>query len=62
VELRAWMDLKDIDIYEASRAFGVSTFAVKKWLNKERTPRSAMQIKVKKITKGEVCPNDWIKE
>lgn len=62
MDLRKWMDVKNIDVFEAARAFGVSIYAVKKWLNGERTPRSATQLKIKKITKGDICPNDWIKE
>ncbi len=58
--LREWMDKTDIDVYEAARAFGVSIYAVKKWLKKERTPRPAMQAKIKKVTKGSVTGDDWV--
>ncbi len=60
--LREWMDATEIDVYEAARAFGVSTFAIKKWLKGDRIPRPKTQSKIKKITKGKVDGNSWIKE
>jgi hypothetical protein len=54
------MKRTDIDVYEAARAFGVSTFAIKKWLKGERTPRPKMQTKIKNITKGFVSGDDWM--
>lgn len=60
--LRQWMDKTDIDVFEASRAFGVSVYAVKKWLKNERVPRPKMQAKIKKVTRGAVQPNDWCGE
>jgi hypothetical protein len=56
------MDKTDIDVFEASRAFGVSVYAVKKWLKNERVPRPKMQAKIKKVTRGAVQPNDWCGE
>ena len=58
--LREWMDKTDIDIFEAARAFGVSIHAVRKWLRGERIPRTAMQSKIRKITKGQVDGSDWL--
>ena len=58
--LREWMDAKDINILEACKAFGCSQHALKKWLNKTRRPRSKMQAKIKKVTQGQVAPNDWV--
>ena len=34
MRLLDWMTKTDIDVLEASRAFGVSVFAVKKWLKR----------------------------
>jgi hypothetical protein len=59
MNLRAWMDKVDIDVFEAARAFGVSIYAIKKWLKGERTPRPATQAKIKKVTKGDVTGDDW---
>lgn len=59
--LREWMDKLDITIDEAARSFDVSIFAVKKWLNGQRIPRPTAQRKIKKITRGDVTPADWIK-
>jgi hypothetical protein len=58
--LRQWMDKTDIDVFEAARAFGVSIFAVKKWLRGERVPRPKTQTKIKRITKGSVTAEDWL--
>ena len=59
--LREWMDKTDIDVFEAARAFGVSIYAVKKWLRGERIPRDAMKAKIKKVTKNGVTGDDWVK-
>ncbi len=55
-----WMKKTNIDILEASRAFGVSPFAIKKWLKSDRTPRPKTQKLIKKITKGAVSGDDWM--
>lgn len=60
MRLQEWMEKTDIDVFEAARAFGVSIHGVRKWLRGERIPRSKMQAKIKKITKGDVSPNDWV--
>ena len=60
MRLLDWMTKTDIDVLEASRAFGVSVFAVKKWLSGDRTPRPKMQAKIKRITRGAVTGDDWV--
>ena len=40
--LMAWMEKTGTDIIQAADAFGVSTFAIKKWLKGERTPFSIL--------------------
>lgn len=62
MNLRAWLDKSNMDVLEAAKTFGVSVFAVKKWLKGERTPRGPMQIKIKKMTKGQVDGNSWMKD
>jgi hypothetical protein len=61
MSLQEWMEKTELTILEASRAFDVSTHAVRKWLLGTRIPRSATQRKIKKVTKGAVTPSDWIK-
>ena len=56
------MDKSETDILEAAELFGVSVYAVKKWLNGDRIPRPATQTKIKKLTKGAVSGDDWMKE
>lgn len=58
--LRDWMDKNNIGILEAAKSFGVSVFAVKKWLNGDRIPRSKTQATIKKITKGAVTGDSWV--
>lgn len=60
MRLLEWMNSKDIDVFEAARAFGVSIHGVRKWLRGERIPRSKMQAKITRVTKGAVTPNDWV--
>lgn len=60
MKLRKWMEANGLDVYEASKAFDVSIYAVKKWLKEERIPRSKMQSKIKKVTKGAVSGDDWM--
>lgn len=60
MRLREWMDKTDIDLYETARAFNISIYAVRKYLRGERTPRPAIQAKIKKITKGAVTGDDWV--
>lgn len=59
--LREWMDKTDIDVFEAARAFDVSIYAVKKWLRGERIPRDTTKAKIKKVTKGQVNGDDWVR-
>ena len=60
MRLIEWMNKTDIDIFEAARAFNVSIYAVRKYLRGERTPRPAIQAKIKKVTKGAVTGDDWV--
>ncbi len=60
MRLQEWMEKTDIDVFEAARAFGVSIHGIRKWLRRERIPRSKMQAKINRVTKGAVTPNDWI--
>lgn len=62
--LSEWMTSTKITPDELSRVLGdgASVFGIRKWLQGKRTPRSAMQLKIKKLTKGKVTPNDWVRE
>ena len=62
MRLQDWMEKTDTDIIEAARMFGVSIYAVKKWLRGDRIPRDDMKRKIRKLTKGLVDGNDWIEE
>lgn len=39
---------------------GFSIYAVRKWLNGERIPRDLNKLKIAKITKNKVQPQDWL--
>lgn len=45
---------------EFARKAGVSIHAVRKWVRDERVPRPRTIMKIKKITKGAVTPEDWM--
>jgi len=62
MRLQDWMEKTDTDIIETARMFGVSVYAVKKWLRGDRIPRDDMKRKIRKLTKGLVDGNDWIEE
>ncbi|QRM44004.1 helix-turn-helix transcriptional regulator [Rhizobium sp. BG4] len=38
----------------------VSVSGARKWMNGERVPRPEQMRKIAEVTKGEVCPNDFI--
>jgi hypothetical protein len=61
MELKEWILKLDIDMVQAAKSFGVSHHAIRKWLRHERTPRPAMQRKIKRISRGAITPSDWIK-
>src|SRR5258708_5806224 len=64
MRLREWMDKTNTDVLKFAELTGSSVHTVKKWLkNREkdgRTPRPAMQTKIRNVTKGDVMPNDWV--
>lgn len=49
---------------ETARAFsvraGVSIHAIRKWVRNERVPRPRTIMKIKKLTRGDVGPDDWM--
>jgi hypothetical protein len=64
VILRQWMDQKSFGILQISKELKVSPHTVKKWLRcgqkDGRTPRPAMQARIREFTQGAVQPNDWV--
>jgi len=62
MRLQDWMEKTNTDIEATAKMFGVSIYAVKKWLRGDRIPRDAMKAKIRKITKGAINGNDWIEE
>jgi uncharacterized protein YjcR len=57
-----WLQEKDIDIYQAAEMIGCSPFAVRKWIRRERTPRPETIIKIKKLSRGAVNGDSWLKD
>lgn len=60
MKLIDWLRDTENDIHSAAEAFGVSIYAVRKWIRGERTPRPKMQAKIKRVTRGQVTGNDWV--
>ena len=58
--LKEYLDSKDIYYRDFADEAGVSIYAVRKWLNGERTPRDRTKAKIAKITKNAVKAQDWI--
>lgn len=54
--------LRESGIYyrDFASAGGFSIYAVRKWLNGERIPRDLNKVKIAKLTKDKVQPQDWI--
>ena len=62
MRLQDWMEKTDTDILATAKLFGVSVYAIKKWLRGERIPRDRMKAKIRRITRGAINGNDWIEE
>jgi len=64
MQLREWMDETNTDVLKVAELTGSSVHTVKKWLKcfekDGRTPRPAMQAKIRTVTNGKVMPNDWV--
>jgi transposase len=64
VRLREWMDKTNTSILQVAERTGSSVHTVKKWLKcfekDGRTPRPAMQAKIRDMSGGDVMPNDWV--
>ena len=66
MRLREWMEKTNTDVLKFAGLTGTSPHTVKKWLlcgqpqKDGRTPRPAMQAKIREITGGDVMPNDWV--
>jgi len=58
------MHQKSFDILAIAKKLEVSPHTVKKWLRcgqkDGRTPRPAMQARIREFTDGAVQPNDWV--
>ena len=62
MRLQEWMDKENKGILWLMGQLDVSSFAIKKWIAGQRTPRQSMQQAIFKLTDGKVSPNDWILE
>jgi len=57
-----WLISKDMDVYKAAELIGCSPFAVRKWIRRERTPRPETIAKIRKLSKGQVNGDSWLKD
>jgi len=58
--LKDYLQKNDIYYRDFAEEIGVSIFAVRKWLNGERTPRDRTKALISKATNGKVQAQDWI--
>lgn len=58
--LKDYLSKNGIYYRDFAEEVGVSIYAVRKWLNGERTPRDKTKALIAKVTKGAVQAQDWI--
>ena len=59
MDLRRYLDARNIPIAVFAETLGVSVQAVHRYLNGERVPRPDVMIRIKQVTNGAVKPNDF---
>lgn len=58
--LAEYMAERGLSDEEMAERIGCSSFAVKKWRYRERTPRGAAMRRIKEATGGEVTADDFL--
>ena len=59
MDLRRYLDARNIPITAFAETLGVSVQAVHRYLNGERLPRPDVMMRIKQATKGAVRPDDF---
>lgn len=61
MKLRAWRQREGLTATFLAAQLGVSLPSVSQWEKGNRTPKLDVMLRVKKYTKGAVCPEDFEK-
>jgi len=59
MELKKWMNFKNMNASTFARIIGMSRGQVQKWITKGAIPKPEIMIKIFKTTKEAVTPNDF---
>lgn len=59
-KLRVYLRQQGLSNQSFADEVGVSIFAVRKWLNGERTPRDKTKVKIARATKNVIKVQDWL--
>lgn len=59
MQLRTYLEGTGTSVREFADLTGVTIFAVRKWLNGERTPKTRTVKLIDQITSGKVSLDDW---
>lgn len=60
MQLRDYLQLEGETARQFSKRIGVTIHAIRKWVRGERVPRPRTMVKIRKLTKGAVTPDDWM--
>ena len=60
MELKEYLTLSGISNADFATQIGVSIFALRKYLRKERMPRPVTLARIRKVTKGAVSGDSWL--
>lgn len=60
MQLRDYLRLEGEQPFDFAQRTGVTIHAVRKWIDRTRTPRPSTILKIQEVTKGAVTANDWL--
>ena len=60
MQLKTYLDKRGLTILEFACLLGVSHQAVRRYLHGERLPQRDIMLRIAKVTKGKVRPDDWL--
>jgi transcriptional regulator with XRE-family HTH domain len=59
MDLRSYLDVRDMSIAVFADLLGVSVQTVHRYVNRERLPRPDVMVRIAEVTGGAVKPNDF---
>lgn len=61
MDLRAYLDCREIEIAAFAAEIGVTQTSLYRYLAGDRTPRKDVLLRIQAATRGEVSPNDFFR-